>query len=162
MKKALYPGVFDPVTLGHLDIIRRSANIFDELVVGVLINRSKSPIFTPQERADMIRYEVKDLENVTVKTFDGLMVDFARSENVSCVIRGLRAVTDFDYELQMSQTNKVIAPEIDTMFMTAAMKYTYLSSSIVREIAAYGGDISKFVTERVARLTIERADSLKG
>lgn len=162
MKKALYPGVFDPVTYGHLDIIRRAADIFDELIVGVLNNRTKSPVFTPEERADMIRAEAGDLANVTVKTFDGLLVDFAREENIKCIIRGLRAVTDFDYELQMTQTNKVIAPGIDTIFMPSAMEYTYLSSSVVREIASYGGDISKFVTPRVAALTKERFGAVSG
>ena len=161
MKKAIYPGTFDPITLGHMDIIRRSSEIFDEIVVGVLINRTKKPMFTPEERVEMIRHEVRDLKNVTVKSFDGLLVDFARSENIRAVIRGLRAVTDFEYELQMSQTNKVIAPEVDTIFMTASLEYAYLSSSIVREVASYGGDISRFVSEYIKKLTVERMTALK-
>ena len=161
MKKAIYPGTFDPITLGHMDIIKRSLDIFDEVIVGVLLNSSKTPIFAPEERVEMIKKEVEGLGNVKVKSFDGLLVDFARTENVRAIIRGLRAVTDFEYELQMSQTNKVIAPEIDTIFMTASLKYAYLSSSIVREVASYGGDITKFVSEDVKRLTLDRIAAIK-
>lgn len=149
MRRAIYPGTFDPVTFGHLDIIERSCRIFDELIVGILINNSKAPLFSVQERVDMIREALKDKENIRVMAFNGLLIDFARENQASCIVRGLRAVTDFEYELQMTQTNKVIAPEIETIFLTTALKYSYLSSSTVRELAAFGADISKFVPENV-------------
>ena len=145
MKKAIYPGSFDPVTLGHLDIIRRSASLVDHLIVGVLNNSTKTPLFSVEERVNMLREVTKDLPNVEVLSFSGLLVDFAAEHNVSVIIRGLRAVTDFEYELAMSQTNRVAAPGIDTVFLTTNVKYSYLSSTIVKEYASYGGDISHFV-----------------
>ena len=150
MKRAIYPGTFDPVTFGHLDVIERSSKIFDELIVGVLVNNSKSPLFSADERVAMIEAEVKRFDNVKVRFFNGLLIDFARSLDAGFIIRGLRAVTDFDYELQMAQTNKVMASDIDTIFLATSLKYAYLSSSTVREVAAFGGDISKFVTKAVA------------
>lgn len=155
-KRAIYPGTFDPVTYGHLDIIQRSAEIVDELIVGVLTNKAKSPLFTPDERVAMLEEALKDIPNVKVKAFHGLLIDFARQQKAGFVIRGLRAVTDFDYELQMAQTNRVLSPEIDTIFLTTSLKYAYLSSSTVKEVAAFGGDISKFVPKKVARKVIER------
>ena len=137
MKKAIYPGSFDPVTLGHLDIIRRSASLVDHLIVGVLNNSTKTPLFSVEERVNMLREVTKDLPNVEVLSFSGLLVDFAAEHNVSVIIRGLRAVTDFEYELAMSQTNRVAAPGIDTVFLTTSLKYAYLSSSIVKEMAMY-------------------------
>ncbi len=150
-KKAIYPGTFDPVTYGHLDIIQRSAQIVDELIVGVLNNKGKTPLFTPDERVEMIKEAVKDIPNVKVLAFDGLLIDFAKKQKANFVIRGLRAVTDFEYELQMSQTNRVLNPEIDTLFLTTSLKYAYLSSSTVKEVAAFGGDITKFVPKKVAK-----------
>lgn len=155
-KRAIYPGTFDPVTYGHLDIIQRSAEIVDELIVGVLNNKAKNPLFTPEERVAMLNEALKDIPNVKVKAFNGLLIDFARQQKAGFVIRGLRAVTDFDYELQMSQTNRVLSPEIDTIFLTTSLKYAYLSSSTVKEVAAFGGDISKFVPKKVAKKVIER------
>lgn len=155
-KRAIYPGTFDPVTYGHLDIIQRSAEIVDELIVGVLTNKAKSPLFTPEERVAMLNEALKDIPNVKVKAFNGLLIDFARQQKAGFVIRGLRAVTDFDYELQMAQTNRVLSPEIDTIFLTTSLKYAYLSSSTVKEVAAFGGDISKFVPKKVAKKVIER------
>lgn len=151
MRKAIYPGSFDPVTLGHLDIITRSAKLVDHLIVGVLNNSSKTPLFSVDERVNMLKEVTKDLDNVEIMSFSGLLVDFAKEHNVSTIIRGLRAVTDFEYELAMSQTNRVAAPEIDTVFLTTGLKYAYLSSSIVKEMAMYGGDISHFVPEAVIK-----------
>ena len=149
MRRAIYPGTFDPVTYGHLDIINRSCRLFDELIVGILINNSKTPMFSVQEREDMLKEALKDKENVRVMSFEGLLTDFARQQKAGCIVRGLRAVTDFEYELQMTQTNKVIAPEVETIFLTTSLKYSYLSSSTVRELAYFGADISRFVPENV-------------
>ena len=145
MKAGIYPGSFDPATFGHLDIIKRAAALMDNLIVGVLKNNGKTPLFSVDERVNMLRDAVKDIKNVQVMSFSGLLVDFARQHGVSVIVRGLRAVTDFEYELLMSQTNRVMAPDIDTIFLTTSLDYAYLSSSTVREIASYGGDISKFV-----------------
>ena len=155
-KKAIYPGTFDPITYGHLDIIQRSAEMVDELIVGVLTNKGKSPLFTPEERVEMIKDAVKDIPNVKVLAFDGLLIEFAKKQKASIIIRGLRAVTDFEYELQMSQTNRVLSPEVDTIFLTTSLKWAYLSSSTVKEVAAFGGDISKFVPKKVAKQIIAR------
>ncbi|MDO5403565.1 MAG: pantetheine-phosphate adenylyltransferase [Eubacteriales bacterium] len=149
MKKAIYPGSFDPVTLGHLDIIRRSSKLVDHLIVGVLNNSGKSPLFSVDERVNMLKEVTSDLDNVEILSFSGLLVDFARKHEVQTIIRGLRAVTDFEYELAMSQTNRVAAPEVDTIFLNTSLKYAYLSSSIVKEMAMYGGDISKFVPKLI-------------
>ncbi len=145
MKRAVYPGSFDPLTLGHLDIIRRSAGIVDELVVSVLHNSAKNSLFSTDERVSMIKEVTKDIPNVKVTTFDGLLVDYVKEIDASMIIRGLRAVTDFEYELQLTQTNHILNPEVETIFLTTNLQYSYLSSTIVKEIASYGGDISKFV-----------------
>lgn len=152
MTKAIYPGSFDPVTLGHLDIIKRSSKVVDELVIGVLINKNKKPTFTMEERLDMIRETVRELPNVTVQSFEGMTVDFARKNNANVIIRGLRAVTDFESEMQIAQTNHSIEPEIDTMFFTTSLEYAFLSSTIVKEVAFYGGDVSSFVPEHVEQM----------
>ncbi len=156
MKRAVYPGTFDPVTYGHLDVIRRSSEMFDELIVGILTNVAKQPLFTAEERVMMVENEVKDLPNVKILTFEGLQIDFAKSHNAGIIVRGLRAVTDFEYELQMAQTNRIMAPEIDTLFLTTSLEYSYLSSSTVREVANFGGDISHFVTPEVEKLVKEK------
>jgi pantetheine-phosphate adenylyltransferase len=145
MKKAIYPGSFDPVTFGHMDIIERSSKIVDELVIGVLNNSAKNSLFSLDERVSMIKEMTRDLPNVTVASFDGLLVDYMREIGATIIIRGLRAVTDFEYELQIAQTNHVQNPEVETVFLTTNLKYSYLSSTIVKEFASYGGDISKFV-----------------
>lgn len=150
MIRAIYPGSFDPVTLGHLDIIRRAAGVVDELVVGVLINKSKRPLFTIEERVEMLRECTAPLANVRVASFDGLTVEFARSQDARIIVRGLRAVTDFEVEMQIAQTNRIVAPNIETMFLTTGLQYAYLSSTIVKEMASYGADVSKFVTPEVA------------
>ena len=156
MTCAVYPGSFDPVTRGHLDIIERTAQIMDRVVVGVLINRKKTPLFSVEERVNMLKSVTAHLPNVEVKAFDGLTIDFARENGAKAIVRGLRAITDFEYELQLAQTNRVMAPEIDTLFLTTGLKYSYLSSSMVKEIAAYGGDISAFLAPEVARRVEEK------
>lgn len=149
MKRAVYPGSFDPVTFGHLDIIERSAKMVDELVVGVLHNSAKNSLFSLEERVNMIKEMTKDLPNVRVESFDGLLVDYMSQIGANIIIRGLRAVTDFEYELQLAQINHVQNEEIETLFLITNLKYSYLSSTIVKEIASYGGDISKFVPEQL-------------
>ena len=156
MLRAVYPGSFDPVTYGHLDIIRRSRSLADELIVGVLNNKAKTPLFSVEERVKMLKEVTKDLGNVKVVPFDGLLVEFARQQKARLVIRGLRAITDFEYEIQMSQTNHKLEPEVETMFLTTNLKYSYLSSTIVREVVAFGGDISQFVPETVAKSIKEK------
>lgn len=145
MKRAIYPGSFDPITYGHLDIIERSLRIADEVVVGVLNNNAKNPLFTSEERVNIIKEVTGHLKNVKVVAFDGLLVDFVKQMNGNIIVRGLRAITDFEYELQMSQINHVLDSDIDTMFLTTRLEYAYLSSSITKEVAMMGGDISKFV-----------------
>ena len=142
---AFIPGSFDPITFGHLDIIERSAKMVDELVVGVLHNSAKNSLFSLEERVNMIREMTKDIPNVRVESFDGLLVDYMSQIGANIIIRGLRAVTDFEYELQLAQINHVQNEEIETVFLITNLKYSYLSSTIVKEIASYGGDISKFV-----------------
>ena len=145
MKKAIYPGSFDPVTNGHVDMIERASKIVDELVVGVLNNSAKNSLFSLDERVSMLKEITKDMPNVTVASFDGLLVDFMEKIDATIIVRGLRAVTDFEYELQIAQSNHRVNPKIDTVFLTTNVKYSYLSSTIVKEYASYGGDISLFV-----------------
>lgn len=149
MKIAVYPGSFDPVTKGHLDIIRRASALVDELVVGVLNNNAKTPLFSAEERVTMIQDVTGDLKNVRVEHFSGLSVDFVHRCHANFIVRGLRAVTDFEYELQMAQTNRSINSDIDTIFFTTALNYAYISSSTVKEVAWYGGDISGFVPPEI-------------
>ena len=157
MSRAIYPGSFDPVTLGHLDIIKRSAKIFDEVIVGVLNNPQKSPLFSVEERVKILQEAVKDLPNVKVESFSGLLVDYAKAKDVHVVIRGLRAITDFEYELQTAQTNDVLSDgNVDSVFLTTSLEYAYLSSSAVREIASFNGDISKCVPKFVANMVYEK------
>ena len=150
MLRAIYPGSFDPVTYCHMDIINRSCKIVDELIVGVLCNKAKMPLFSVEERVKMLEEVTKDLKNVRIVPFNGLLVDFAAKMDADLIIRGLRAITDFEYELQMSQTNHKLEPNVETMFLTTSIEYSYLSSTTVKEIAAFGGDLSQFVPEAVA------------
>lgn len=145
MLRAIYPGSFDPVTYGHLDIIKRSCKIVDELVVGVLNNKAKTPLFSVEERVKMLEEATKDIDNVRIVPFEGLLVDFAKIMNAKVVVRGLRAITDFEYELQMTQTNHKLEPDIETMFLTTSIEYSFLSSTTVKEVAAFGGNITQFV-----------------
>lgn len=148
MKRAIYPGSFDPVTNGHVDIILRSSKIVDRLIVGVLNNSAKKSLFSVEERVSMLKELTKDLPNVEVTSFDGLLVDYMREIDASIIVRGLRVVTDFEYELQIAQTNHIENTDIETIFLTTNLQYSYLSSTIVKEFASYGGDISKFVPEQ--------------
>lgn len=149
MIRAVYPGSFDPVTFGHLDIIERSSGLVDELIVGVLNNNAKSPLFSVKERVKMLEEVTKDMPKVKVLPFEGLLVDFAGRLEAGMVIRGLRAITDFEYELQMSQTNHKLDSNIETVFLTTSLEYSYLSSTTVKEVATFGGDISQFVPKIV-------------
>ena len=162
MKAAIYPGSFDPVTYGHMDVIRRAANIFDELTVSVLNNKLKTPLFSVEERVKILQEAVKDIPNVKVESFSGLLVDYARSRDIHVVIRGLRAITDFEYELQNAQTNaKLSDGALDTIFLTTSLEYAYLSSSSVKEIASFHGDFSMCVPEFVAELVYQKYGFLK-
>ena len=161
MTRAIYPGSFDPVTLGHLDIIRRSAILVDELIVGVLVNRAKTPLFSADERVNMLQEVTKNIPNVRVEAFSGLSVDFAHKCDAGFFVRGLRAITDFEYELQLAQTNRKIAPDVDTIFLTTTLEYAYLSSTTVKEVAYYGGDISHFVPEQLADRIMARVAERK-
>ena len=156
MRSAIYPGSFDPVTFGHLDVIERSSKLVDQLIVGVLNNNTKSPLFSVDERVNMLKEATKGLSNVEIISFSGLLVDFAQSHNIHIIVRGLRAITDFEFELQMAQTNRIINPDIDTIFLTTNLKYAYLSSSNVKEVAMYNGDISKFVPGFVINKVYEK------
>jgi len=145
MNIAIVPGSFDPVTNGHLDIIKRTSELFDTIYVSILSNSSKNPLFSVEERIALIKRVTQDLPNVKVEGFTGLLVDYAREKEAKFIVKGLRAVTDFEYEFQMSLTNKQLAPEIETFFITTSAKYAYLSSSIVKEVARYGGDFTEMV-----------------
>ena len=144
MKRAIYTGSFDPVTYGHLDVISRASNMVDELIIAVLKNSAKTPLFSVEERVKMLREVTEHIPNVTVTSFEGLTIDFADQMNAHIIVRGLRAVTDFEYELQMAQTNRVVNPKVDTMFLVTSEEYSYLSSTILKEIARYGGALERF------------------
>ncbi|MBQ6441650.1 MAG: pantetheine-phosphate adenylyltransferase [Lachnospiraceae bacterium] len=148
-KRAVYPGSFDPLTNGHLDIIERAAKIVDELYVGVLNNSAKNSLFSLDERVSMLEEETAGIPNVVVDSFDGLLVDYMRRIDAQIIIRGLRAISDYEYEIQIAQTNHKVNPEVETVFLTTNLRYSYLSSTIVKEFASYGGDISHFVPERL-------------
>ncbi|MBR0038465.1 MAG: pantetheine-phosphate adenylyltransferase [Lachnospiraceae bacterium] len=150
MKTCIYPGSFDPITYGHIDIIERASKITDKLIVAVLNNYDKHSLFTVEERLEMIKDSVKDFNNVEVESFEGLLVDYVKSKDAQLIIRGLRAVTDFEYELQMAQTNRELYKDIDTIFLLTNLKYSYVSSSAVKQVASFDGDVSKFVTPFVA------------
>lgn len=145
MRRAIYPGSFDPVTNGHLDIIERGAQICDELIVAVLQNKAKTSLFSAEERVRMLKEVTNHLPNVKIIAFDGLLIEFAKQMNAKMIIRGLRAITDFEYELQMAQTNHKLAPEVETVFLTTSLEYSFLSSTTVKEVASFRGDISQFV-----------------
>lgn len=156
MSIAVYPGSFDPVTLGHLDIIERTAKIMDRVIIGVLNNNSKTPLFSTEERVKMLESVTLHIPNIEVRYFEGLLVDFVKQCGANVIVRGLRAVTDFEYELQLSQTNRIIAPDVDTLFLTTNLKYSYISSSIVKEIAMYQGDIRAFLPPCIVKMVQEK------
>ena len=143
--KAVYPGSFDPITYGHLDIITRASRIVDELVVGILVNNTKRPMFTMDERLEMLRETVKDLHNVEVKTFEGMTIDFARQNGAKVIIRGLRVISDYETEMQIAQTNRSLDPEIETLFLSTGLEYSFLSSTIAKEVAFYNAGVEKLV-----------------
>ena len=144
-KIAIYPGTFDPITLGHIDIIQRGSKLFDRVIVTIAINQSKKPLFSVNERIKMIEDAIKELSNVSVEKFDGLLVNFASEKNANVILRGLRAVSDFEYEFQMALMNKHLCDDISTLFLVPNEKYTYLNSTIVKDVAKYGGDIKKLI-----------------
>ena len=154
--KAVYPGSFDPITYGHLDIITRASRIVDELVVGILVNNTKRPMFTMDERLEMLRETVKDLHNVEVKTFEGMTIDFARQNGAKVIIRGLRVISDYETEMQIAQTNRSLDPEIETLFLSTGLEYSFLSSTIAKEVAFYNAGVEKLVRPFVARIFYEK------
>ena len=156
MPIAMYPGSFDPVTRGHLDIIKRSSRMFDTLIVAVLNNSAKTPLFTVKEREEMLRECCKDIPNVKVMSFDGLTVNFAQQQHATVMVRGLRAVTDFEFEVQQALTNKKLNPELETMFVITDPEYMYLSSSMVRQVASFGGDVTDFLPDGICKDIVER------
>lgn len=163
MSTAICPGSFDPITLGHLNIIRRSSRIFERVVVLVMNNATKKAyMFTAEERVDMIRRAVASFPNVEVDTFDGLLADYAKRFDDAVIVKGLRAAMDFEYEFQMAQVNKTVNPKLDTMFLTASEKYTFLSSSVVKELASYGADIAPFLPREIIKDVEERARAIGG
>lgn len=156
LKTAIYPGSFDPITKGHLDVLKRAASIFDKIIVAVLINSSKKSFLPIEDRIKLIQESCKDLNNVEVDSFDGLTIDYARKKDSTILIRGLRAVSDFEYEMQLSQTNSALAADINTVFLITKPKYNFISSSTIKEIAQMKGDISKFVPPPVAEYLKEK------
>lgn len=149
MRIAVYPGSFDPITNGHLDIVKRAARLYDKLIIGVLNNASKKPLFSAEERKYMIDEVTKDISNVSCDIFSGLLVDFAKQNEASVIVKGLRTVADFEYEFQMALLNKALNPEYETMFMMTNTKYSYISSSMVKEVAKYNGDLDGLVPQIV-------------
>lgn len=156
MKIAIYPGSFDPVTNGHLDIIERASKMCDKLIVSVMYNPSKNPLFTPEERKELIYEAIKDYPNVTVDCFSGLLIDYANENNATAIIKGLRAISDFEYELQMALMNRKLCPDIETVFLMTSSKYSFLSSSIIKEVARFDGCIKGLVPENVHKAVINK------
>jgi len=159
---ALYVGTFDPVTYGHLDVVRRAAALFDKVIVGVSVNPRKLPVFSSEERAEMLREACAEVPNVRVDVVPGLVVDYARAVGARVIVRGLRAVSDFEFELQMASTNRALAPEVETVFFTPAPEFHYLSSSTVCDLAMFGGSVSQFVPAHVERKLRERFPGTSG
>lgn len=158
MKKitAIYPGTFDPVTNGHLDIIERASKLFDKVIITIAVNSSKKPLFTKDERMDMIKSVTKRFKNVSVDVFDGLLVSYAKKKKASVIIRGLRAISDFDYEFQIALTNRKLEPEVNTIFLMPSEKYSFLNSSLVRELASFKADVRQFVPDYVFKKLKEK------
>ena len=149
MATAVYPGSFDPITLGHLDIIKRTAAVFDKVIIGVLINKAKKPLFSIEERVELIKEVTKDIPNVEIVSFNGLLIEFSDKMKADVIVRGIRAVSDFEYEMQLSQANSALCEDIKTVFLTTKPEYNFISSSTIKEILNNGGDISKFVPKAV-------------
>jgi pantetheine-phosphate adenylyltransferase len=155
-KTVICPGSFDPVTLGHVEVISRAAKMFDHVIVGVLVNSSKTPSFSIEERMGFLKEVTADLDNVEIVSFDGLLAQYCKQRKVDAIVKGLRAVSDFEYEFQMAITNKKLNPNLETIFLTSDSEFMYLSSSMVREVASMGGDISNFVPECIHDRIVER------
>lgn len=160
MRRAVCPGSFDPVTNGHIDIISRASALFDEVTVAVLINKSKKSLFTVEERIDMLAEVCADFGNVKIDAFHGLLVDFCRDRDIHAIVKGLRAVSDFDYELQMAQMNSSLA-DVETVFVPTSPEYSFLASSLVKEVATYGGDVSSLVPPSVLGRLMERLEQVR-
>jgi len=156
MRKAIYPGSFDPITRGHLDVIKRAAGLFDELIVAVAVNDEKKPLFSREERIQLIEKSCDDISNVTVSSFDGLIVEYAEKENAIALVRGLRAISDFEFEFQMALMNRKLSPQMETVFLTPKEKYSYISSRLVKEVARLGGDIHSLVPKHVGTALLEK------
>ena len=156
MIKAVYPGTFDPITLGHQDLVRRASVLYDKVVVGIAVSEAKRPFFPLEERIRLAREVLKPYKNVSIEGFRGLLMDFVRTQKAQVILRGLRAVSDFEYEFQMAGMNRNLYPEIETVFLTPAEQYQFISATIVREIATLGGDVSKFVQPIVVRALAQR------
>ncbi len=162
MNAAIYPGSFDPLTLGHLDVIKRASQMFDTLTVSVLDNKAKNALFSVEERVSILRRATEDLQNVTVDSFNGLLIDYAKQKDIHISVRGLRAITDFEYELQIAQTNRKLSNgKLDTVFLTTSLEYAYLSSSSVKEIASFNGDISQCVPDFVVELVYKKFNNIE-
>ncbi len=160
--KAVYPGTFDPITLGHHDIVRRAASMFDEVILAVADSRAKKPFFTLDERVDMAKNAVAEFKNVTVMGFSGLLMQFAQKHNAKVVMRGLRAVSDFDYEFQLAGMNRKLFPDVESLFLTPAEEFLFISATLVREISLLGGDVSRFVSPYVEKCLKQKIKSLGG
>lgn len=158
--KVIYPGSFDPITVGHLDIIKRLSKMFDEIVVAILINEAKNSLFSINERIELIEKEIKEnkLNNVIVKGFEGLLVEFAKEEKSKTIVRGIRAVSDYEYEINIAQFNSSLYPGLETLFLLSDPRYSFISSSGVRELASFGGDVSKFVSKNVKKAIYDKID----
>ncbi len=156
MKIAVYPGSFDPVTLGHLDIIERSLELFDEVIVAVMYNRNKRPMFDVEERVELLRKSTAHLKNVTIDSHEGLLIDYLKRKDLNIVVKGLRAISDFEAEFQMASVNQKLSPGVETVFIMTRTEYMYLSSSIVKEVASFNGDISNFVNNVVSEAIEEK------
>lgn len=161
MRVGIYPGSFDPVTFGHIDIIMRASKLVDKLIIGVLKNSAKTPLYTTEERVSFLKVITKDYPNIEIESYEGLLVDFADEKKANVLVRGLRAITDFEYELQLAQTNHKLNPIVDTVFLTTSVEYAYLSSSTVREIASYGGDVSQFVPECIVNTIHDKFNRMR-
>jgi pantetheine-phosphate adenylyltransferase len=161
MKSAIYPGSFDPVTLGHMDIIERAAGLFDKLYIGILINRKKTPMFSLEQRIEVLKEATSHISNVEVISFEGLLAEYCKENNISAVIRGVRGAMDFDYELPMAQINQRLNPETQTVFLAASPEYSYVSSSAVKELASFGGEYKDMLPEAAYRVMKRKEDETK-
>ena len=161
MKIAVYPGSFDPITLGHLDVIQRGAKVFDKVIVGVLVNVNKNGLFNIEERVELIKRATKDIPNVEVISFNGLLIDFIKQCNATVILKGLRALSDFEYEFQMALMNTKLDPEIETLFMMTSAQYSYISSSAIKQVAKFNGDLSGLVPEEVIPDIVEKINSIE-